>query len=497
MSCSGYAAGASCEAIEIQVLCLNGEGCNFTLTGSSLGHELRQMVLQGLPSKKGRTCVILYENSQLLLHQTLQEQGIVGKTATLRCTFVPTDLYAACCYTQGLPVPEGERALEGVTKIRCAANKVYLQHLPSTLETLHFCQSFNQTLEGVNLPSGLQSLTFGSRFNRTLEGVNLPSGLQTLTFGFEFNQTLEGVNLPSGLQSLTFGSRFNRTLEGVNLPSGLKNLAFGFEFNQTLEGVSLPSGLQSLSFGSRFNRTLKGVNLPSGLKNLAFGFEFNQTLEGVGLPSGLQSLSFGSRFNRTLKGVSLPSGLESLTLGDFDSGRGLVTWGDRFFRENLVGVSLPSGLQSLSCFEILVSILWFHCCGAQKVAWGSWGCRPDVRGFNLNSMRAKVCAGFIDDVLGDRPEVNKGSILSFDGLIWLRKHIRDHSSSFWLLLFLPNSALKVIQSLSWQEQLCHGHHERWLPVHKCMFALFRLRESYCISCATHFCSIKLRVSGYS
>jgi hypothetical protein len=32
-------------------------------------------------------------------------------------------------------------------------------------------------------------------------------------------------------------------------------------------------------------------------------------------------------------------------------------------------------------------------------------------------MRAKVCAGFIDDVLGDRPEVNKGSILSFDGLI--------------------------------------------------------------------------------
>jgi hypothetical protein len=64
-------------------------------------------------------------------------------------------------------------------------------------------------------------------------------------------------------------------------------------------------------------------------------------------------------------------------------------------------------------------------------------------------------------------------------------------------LFLPNSALKVIQSLSWQEQLCHGHHERWLPVHKCMFALFRLHESYCISCATHFCSIKLPVSGYS
>ena len=113
MSCSGYAAGASCEAIEIQVLCLNGEGCNFTLTGSSLGHELRQMVLQGLPSKKGRTCVILYENSQLLLHQTLQEQGIVGKTATLRCTFVPTDLYAACCYTQGLPVPEGRESTRG------------------------------------------------------------------------------------------------------------------------------------------------------------------------------------------------------------------------------------------------------------------------------------------------------------------------------------------------------------------------------------------------
>ena len=53
------AAGAcGCETIEMQVLCLNGEEYNFTLSGSTLGQEVRQNILQRVPSKKGRRYVI-------------------------------------------------------------------------------------------------------------------------------------------------------------------------------------------------------------------------------------------------------------------------------------------------------------------------------------------------------------------------------------------------------------------------------------------------------
>ena len=68
------AAGAcGCETIEMQVLCLNGEEANFTLSGSTLGQEVRQNILQQLPSKKGRRYVIHHKNSPLLLHQTWRE----------------------------------------------------------------------------------------------------------------------------------------------------------------------------------------------------------------------------------------------------------------------------------------------------------------------------------------------------------------------------------------------------------------------------------------
>jgi len=188
----GYVSGTSgCEAIEIQVLCLNGEGCNFTLSGSTLGHEVRQNIVQRLPSKKGRRYVIHHKNSPLLLHQTLQEQGIVGKTATLSCTFVPTDLYKSLYYIDGVPVSEQESALEGVTLIEGARSGEYLKHLPGSLETLVFGDSFNQSLAGLRLPNSLQRLTFGNLFNQILDGVSLPNSLQSLTFGLEFNQTLE------------------------------------------------------------------------------------------------------------------------------------------------------------------------------------------------------------------------------------------------------------------------------------------------------------------
>lgn len=43
--------------------------------------------------------------------------------------------------------------------------------------------------------------------------VSLPSSLQSLTFGFSFNESLERVALPGNLRHLTFGNKFNRSLE--------------------------------------------------------------------------------------------------------------------------------------------------------------------------------------------------------------------------------------------------------------------------------------------
>ena len=96
------------EVVELSVVCLNGEEFNLNIGSSTLGREVHQILSQQLPSKRGRKATVHHRNSALMLSQTLQEEGIVGKAATLSCTFVPTDVYSAWRYIQGLPVPEGE-----------------------------------------------------------------------------------------------------------------------------------------------------------------------------------------------------------------------------------------------------------------------------------------------------------------------------------------------------------------------------------------------------
>eukprot|EP00435_Cladocopium_sp_Y103_P033618 s2736_g8.t1 len=317
----------------------------------------------------------------------VEAQGIMGKAATLSCTYIPTYLYDAWRAVQGLPVSQNEIALQGVTWISGATTMKYLRHLPESLEhltfgsgfsqslarvtlpsslrTLTFGYSFDQSLEGVTLPRSLETLTLGSRFNKSLEGVPLPSSLETLTFGSRFNQSLEGVTLPGSLQTLTFGSGFDQSLERVTLPSSLQTLTFGDTFNQSLEGVTLPSSLQTLTFGHTFDQSLEGVTLPSSLQALTFGFEFNQSLEGVSLPSrvslpsSLQTLTFGSDFDQSLERVTLPSSLRTLTLGSrlrtltlgnrliLPSGLETLTFGSRF-NQSLARVTLPSSLQTLT-----------------------------------------------------------------------------------------------------------------------------------------------------
>ena len=220
----GYVGAAGCEIIELDVICLNGEGCTLRLSGSILG-------ITANPSPN------------------IKKKGIAGKAATVSCTYVPADLFAAWSYVQGFPVSEEEFALEGVTRIEGLILAEYVPFLPKSVELL----------------------TFGGEVNQSLKGVALPNNLQSLTFGLEFNQRLERVALPSTLQSLTFGRDFNQSLEGVALPNNLQSLTFGFAFNQSLERVALPNNLQSLTFGSGFNRSLDRVRSPFNLKSISGG----------------------------------------------------------------------------------------------------------------------------------------------------------------------------------------------------------------------------------
>jgi hypothetical protein len=222
------------DSIDISVRCLNGEGCVLKLFGSCTGQEVYRMASKELPAKKGGKLTLHHIDSPLILHKALHEQGILGKAATLSCTYIPTDLHAAWCTVEGLPDSEGEIALEGLTRIAGATTTEYLNYLPKSLEHLTFDRHFNQSLDRVTLPSSLQSLTFGSMFNLSLEQVTLPSSLQSLTFGSNFNHSLDRVTLPSSLKSLTFGSMFNQSLDEVTLPSSLQSLTFGSMFNQSL-----------------------------------------------------------------------------------------------------------------------------------------------------------------------------------------------------------------------------------------------------------------------
>mgnify|MGYP000099676844 CR=1 FL=1 len=109
-------------------------------------------------------------DAPLVLHKTLWEQGIMGRAATLSCTYVPTDLHAAWCSIrkQGSALP-AEFDLEGVTQLAGITTTTYLHHLLHSLESLTFHHDFNESVEGVSLPSNLQSLTLGS-FNWSMRG---------------------------------------------------------------------------------------------------------------------------------------------------------------------------------------------------------------------------------------------------------------------------------------------------------------------------------------
>jgi len=176
---AGYGEPRGSDMIDLHVVCLNGEGWTFKLSHSTLARQVHGMVSKHLPVKRGARLTLPHIDSPLILQQTLIEQGIVGKAATLSCTYVPKTLNAAWCYLQGIPVCDEEHTLEGVAKIQLATAAILpnLNNPPTSLTNLTFGDMFNQSLQGVILPSSLQSLTFGETFNQSLQGVTLPSSL--------------------------------------------------------------------------------------------------------------------------------------------------------------------------------------------------------------------------------------------------------------------------------------------------------------------------------
>ena len=219
------------DKVDLEVLCLTGEGVTLSVPRSMLGYDLRRLVSEKLPCKPGAKLAVHHVNRKLTLDQTLGEQEIAGKSA-LSCTYIPTNVYSGC-YAHGLPACERNFVLEGVTQLEEAMPGEYLHHLPRSLARLTSGTNFNQSLEQVILPSSLQSLSFGSDLNQSLESVALPFSLRSLSFGEKFNKSLERVTLPSSLQSLSLGNDSNQSLERVTLPSSLQSLRLGSWFVST------------------------------------------------------------------------------------------------------------------------------------------------------------------------------------------------------------------------------------------------------------------------
>ena len=97
------------DEVNLQVLCLTGEGVtlrSLSLPRSMFGYDLRRLVSEKLPCKPGAKPAIM--RMQTWLNQTLGEQGIVGKSAMLSCTYT----YQPICTLHGVMYVGSQHARE-------------------------------------------------------------------------------------------------------------------------------------------------------------------------------------------------------------------------------------------------------------------------------------------------------------------------------------------------------------------------------------------------
>ena len=81
--------------IELEVLSISGE-CMLTLnvSDSMLGRDLRNLILDKVPSKPGLQLVVSH-TSRLALNESLKQQGLGGQRAQVSATYIPVNLLAA------------------------------------------------------------------------------------------------------------------------------------------------------------------------------------------------------------------------------------------------------------------------------------------------------------------------------------------------------------------------------------------------------------------
>ena len=144
--------------IELKVLSFSGE-CMLTLNVSdpTLGRELWKMILDKVPSKPGLQLVVSH-TSRLVLHQSLQQQGLGGQRAQVSATYIPVNLHAAWRFAKGYSVEDAEFSLTGITEMKGVNDEIpaFLHNLPNSLRTLTFARGFDRGLDDVRLPAGLQ-----------------------------------------------------------------------------------------------------------------------------------------------------------------------------------------------------------------------------------------------------------------------------------------------------------------------------------------------------
>jgi hypothetical protein len=96
------------DEVNLDARCLTGEGVTLNAPRSMLGYDLWRLVSEKLPRKPGARLVVHHMNAKLTLNQTLGEQGIVGKSAMLSCTYT----YQPICTLHGIMYVGSQHARE-------------------------------------------------------------------------------------------------------------------------------------------------------------------------------------------------------------------------------------------------------------------------------------------------------------------------------------------------------------------------------------------------
>ena len=122
----------------LEVLSIGGE-CMLALNvaDSLLGREVWKMILDQIPSKPGLQLVVSH-TSRLVLHESLQQQGLGGQRAQVSATYMPVNLHAAWRFAQGHTVEGAEFSLTGITEVTGVEDLMpaLLRNLPKSLRSL-------------------------------------------------------------------------------------------------------------------------------------------------------------------------------------------------------------------------------------------------------------------------------------------------------------------------------------------------------------------------